>query len=455
MSIKYFAAAVALAFMGTAYVVDGFDQQLAAERNEKVDFEKIGLVRGEAVRVMTENGCLACHSSEKQLPFYASLPGVSSLVEADIAKGLRHFNLQPVLENVKDGKPVSEVDLTKLQHVLDDNAMPPAQYMAMHWRSALSASEVQSLKNWIKQEYAEQGIQAPLRPIAKLFATDSAKVALGELLYHDARLSGDNTVSCASCHGLGTGGVDRLPTSTGVGGAKGPINAPTVFNAVYNIHQFWDGRAANLQAQAGGPPMNPKEMASTSWAQISGKLSQDPALVARFAALYPEKGISEETITDAIAEFEKTLTTPNSRFDQYLKGNSQALTEQELQGYHLFQQHKCATCHTGEALGGLSFELMGLEKDYFADRGNITEADHGRFSVTKDSADLHRFKVPTLRNVAVTYPYFHDASAKSLEEAVKTMARYQSGAELNEEETAKIAAFLRTLTGEYKGKLLQ
>lgn len=174
---------------------------------------------------------------------------------------------------------------------------------------------------------------------------------------------------------------------------------------------------------------------------------------AQFTALYPD-GITAGNITDAIAEFEKTLTTPNSRFDQYLKGNANALTKEEQEGYALFKSNKCDTCHAGEAMGGQTFEVMGLKADYFADRGNPVKVDNGRYNVTGDQLDMHRFKVPTLRNVALTAPYFHDASAQTLEQAVADMAKYQVGVTLSQSEVDKITAYLKTLTGEYNGKPL-
>lgn len=290
-------------------------------------------------------------------------------------------------------------------------------------------------------------------PIYSLFALEPDKSALGFELFHDTRLSGDNTLSCASCHNLAGGGVDNEDTSIGVAGAIGPINAPTVFNAVYNSHQFWDGRAKDLQEQAAGPPLNPGEMASTSWEQIINKLSQDAPLKAQFLALYPE-GITQHSITDAIAEFEKTLTTPNSPFDRYLKGDTEALTGQEKEGFSLFKAYKCSTCHSGEAMGGRGFEVLGLKGDYFADRGHLTDVDKGRFNVTQNDLDMHRFKVPTLRNIELTAPYFHDARAKTLEEAVQLMGTYQSGVDLSESEVQKITAYLKTLTGELNGQSL-
>ena len=218
--------------------------------------------------------------------------------------------------------------------------------------------------------------------------------------------------------------------------------------------QFWDGRAATLALQAAGPPLNPVEMGSSSFAEIIAKLSKDRALTKAFKRVYAD-GWSEENITDAIAEFERTLITPNSRFDKYLNGDATALTADEVEGYELFKKYNCATCHVGAILGGESYELMGQYADYFADRGTeLTVEDNGRYKETALERDRHRFKVPGLRNVALTYPYFHDGTEPELKEAVCKMGTYQVGVELEDEEEDKIVAFLNTLTGEHNGKLL-
>ena len=297
-------------------------------------------------------------------------------------------------------------------------------------------------------------INEPIRPIADSISVDVRKVVLGNLLYHDTRLSADNTVSCAACHGLDTGGVDNKQYSEGVGGQLGGVNAPTVYNAAYNFVQFWDGRAGTLAEQAAGPPLNPVEMACESFDQIISKLAEDKNFVVAFNEVYPD-GLSEKNITNAIQEFEKTLLTPNSRFDRYLKGQKDAITADEIAGYDLFKKYDCATCHVGEILGGQSYELIGVQHDYFADRqAEMTEEDNGRFKQTKAERDRHRFKVPGLRNIELTAPYFHDGSMATMDDAVRAMAKYQLGIDLPQPEVDKIVAFLRTLTGEYKGKLL-
>ncbi|WP_163920243.1 cytochrome c peroxidase [Photobacterium sp. Alg240-V54] len=462
----YLACAISAGLVGylaTVYAVDQGDKNLIQHNLSQANLTKADPLSKEAFQLFNEKGCQYCHTTDSKMPFYADMPVAKQLMEHDIKKAQRQFNITALMQQVQNNQPISEVELAKLESVLVDHAMPPKQYLLMHWRSDLSKENTETLLNWVKSErskyYADPKVSAEFKydavqPISTTFAVDEAKVKLGEVLYHDTRLSGDNTISCASCHGLDTGGVDNLNTSTGINGAKGPINAPTVFNSVFNIHQFWDGRADDLQAQAGGPPLNPLEMGAVSWQQIIGKLDQDTALKAQFDAIYP-KGITEHSITDAIAEFEKTLVTPNSRFDKFLKGDKTALTAEEQQGYALFKQNKCQTCHTGEAMGGLTFEVMGLKDDYFGDRSNVSNVDNGRYNVTKDENDMHRFKVPTLRNVALTAPYFHDASALTLEQAVADMAQYQVGVKLTQDEVDKITAYLKTLTGEYNGKLLQ
>lgn len=292
----------------------------------------------------------------------------------------------------------------------------------------------------------------PIKPIPAASSIDARKVALGEQLFHDKRLSKDNSLSCASCHNLSKGGVDGLASSIGIGGAKGPINAPTVFNSSLNFRQFWDGRAASLEEQAAGPVHNPKEMGS-NWAEVLAKLASDEAFVGRFKAVYGD-GLQAKNIQDAIATFERSLTTPNSRFDKYLKGEKSALSDTEVRGYQLFKAYGCVACHQGVNMGGNMFQTFGVMGDYFRNRGHVTDADLGRYNVTKSDADKHVFKVPSLRNVALTAPYFHDGSAATLNDAVEVMFRYQLGRAAPAHDKEAIVQFLQTLTGEYNGKPL-
>lgn len=292
----------------------------------------------------------------------------------------------------------------------------------------------------------------PIRPIPLDIQLDAKKVALGDKLFHDKRLSANNSIACANCHVLERGGVDGLPTSVGINSAKGPINAPTVFNSSFNFRQFWDGRADSLESQAAGPVHNPKEMGS-NWEEVIGKLGKDDAMVSAFKESYKD-GLQAKNIQDAIATFERSLTTPNARFDKYLRGDKNALTADELQGYRLFKQYGCISCHQGVNVGGNMFQLFGVMGDYFAQRGNPTEADNGRYNVTQNPADKHMFKVPSLRNIALTAPYFHDGSAKTLSDAVDVMFKYQLGRNAPPQDKELIIKFLRTLTGEFRGKPL-
>jgi cytochrome c peroxidase len=238
------------------------------------------------------------------------------------------------------------------------------------------------------------------------------------------------------------GGTDNLPTSIGHGWQKGPINAPTVLNSSFNLAQFWDGRADDLEAQAGGPIANPGEMAFTHPLAVE-VIASIPGYITEFGTVFGSHDVNIGRITQAIAAFEETLVTPNSRFDRWLAGDSAALSQQERAGYELFKRNRCATCHNGPAAGGTSFRKMGIVEPYTTGSSAV-----GRAAVTGKDADQLAFKVPTLRNIELTYPYFHDGAVDSLADAVSVMARVQVGRRFTAEENASVVAFLRTLTGD-------
>jgi cytochrome c peroxidase len=288
-------------------------------------------------------------------------------------------------------------------------------------------------------------LNEPIQPIPLEHGQDPARAEIGRRLFHDPRLSANNTVSCASCHNLARGGADGRDRSTGFSGLRTGVNAPSVLNAALNFRQFWNGRAATLEEQVDSVVRNPVEMGS-KWADVVTKLAQDGTYKTVFERAYKD-GVTAANIQNAIATYERTLTTPNSRFDSYLRGNPQAITEQEKSGYAKFKQYGCVACHQGVNVGGNMFQKFGVMGDYFAARGHITEADLGRFAVTHDPEDKHVFKVPSLRNVALTAPYFHDGSAKTLEEAVDVMFKYQLGRTASREDKVDIVKFLQTLTG--------
>lgn len=281
----------------------------------------------------------------------------------------------------------------------------------------------------------------PIQPIVAKVVTNTAEVELGKVLFFDPRLSKSGFISCNSCHNLGTGGADNLESSIGHKWNLGPINAPTVLNSSYAIAQFWDGRAKDLVEQAGGPVANPGEMGSTHDLAVS-VVSSIPGYAPLFKSAYGDPTVTMDKVQHAIAAFEETLNTPGSRFDQWLAGKDEALSKQELAGYDHFKNRGCAGCHNGPAAGDNSFQKFGLVKPF------VTKSKaEGRVSVTKNEADRGFFKVPTLRNIELTYPYFHDGSVWKLEEAVQLMGRHQLGVELGSTEIADIVAFLRTLTG--------
>ena len=283
--------------------------------------------------------------------------------------------------------------------------------------------------------------QEPIQPISPVQDINLAQVELGKKLYFDPRLSKSGFISCNSCHNLSMGGTDNLKTSIGHNWHQGPINAPTVLNSSLNVAQFWDGRAADLQEQAGGPIANPGEMAFTHTLAIN-VLESIPHYRIEFMQVFGEDEINIEKVTRAIAEFEKTLVTPNSRFDRWLLGEP-VITERELAGYELFKNSGCIACHNGPAVGGTSFQKMGVVEPYKTDN----EAE-GLSGVTGEDADRFKFKVPTLRNVELTYPYFHDGASDTLGDAVDIMGRLQLGRHFTDLENANIVAFLKTLTGE-------
>lgn len=282
----------------------------------------------------------------------------------------------------------------------------------------------------------------PIKPIEAVTPANPALAELGKKLYFDTRLSKSGFISCNSCHNLSMGGTDNLKTSIGHSWQKGPINAPTVLNSSLNVAQFWDGRAADLKAQAGGPIANPGEMAFTHVLAVE-VLQSIPGYREEFKKVFGSDKVDIEKVTGAIAAFEETLATPNSRFDQWLKGNANALSADELAGYQLFKESGCATCHNGPAVGSSSFQKMGVMAAYKA-----SSPAQGRFAVTGKAADRFSFKVPTLRNVELTYPYFHDGAANTLKEAVEAMGRLQLGKKFTDPENAQIVAFLKTLTGD-------
>jgi cytochrome c peroxidase len=281
--------------------------------------------------------------------------------------------------------------------------------------------------------------------------TTEAKVELGQMLFHDPRLMSVNgRISCSSCHNTMLGGDDTRTTSIGHDGQEGGRNAPTVWNAAFNKVQFWDGRAASLEEQAAGPVINPLEMGMKNWDEVVARFKPIEGYQKAFQKAFGDAPISQDTVTKAIAAYERTLITPNSAYDKYVAGDKSALNEQQVRGMNKVVELGCTGCHSGPAFNGPGiFQKFPVNDNaYFAAQYHFKK-DKGRAEVTHNPADEHLWKVPTWRNVAFTAPYFHNGSVKTLSEAVKVMAKLQLNKDLAKEEVADIVAFLNSLTGEF------
>lgn len=293
----------------------------------------------------------------------------------------------------------------------------------------------------------------PIFPIPQQIEVNQNKADLGELLFFDTRFSSNNQVSCASCHQLEKGGDDNVAMGRSMVAGQHFINTPTVFNTQFNFRHNWNGSVKTLEQQIDMAVKN-RHAFKNSWADIITALSQDHELVNDFREIYQQE-ITRENIIDALVEFEKTLITPNSRFDNYLRNQEEALTEEEIKGYLTFKELGCISCHQGVNIGGNLYQKFGVFYNYIAERGDIKKPDYGRMNTTNRQMDTFVFKVPSLRNVAVTAPYLHDGSAATLEEAIIIMGKTQLGRTLTIDETLQIKAFLNTLTGEYKNRSLE
>lgn len=281
-----------------------------------------------------------------------------------------------------------------------------------------------------------------ITPIPLNMKLDEKRVLLGKIIFHDTRLSHDDTISCASCHDIENGGDDNISLAIGINNQMGKMNTPTILNSTFNFVQFWDGRVNSLEEQVIGPIHNPIEM-NSNFTQIIEKFKNDDYYKKEFYKIY-DTAINKQNIIDAIVSYEKSLVTPNSKFDQYLKGNKNILNEKELKGYELFQSYGCISCHNGVNIGGNLFQKVGIINSYFKDE----KSNYGRYNITKNEDDKFYFKVPTLRNVQLTAPYLHNGSIKDLKTTIEVMLKYQVGAVYEKDDLENLEMFLNTLTGE-------
>lgn len=404
-----------------------------------------------------QSKCADCHGPNAKASVLLNLAS-GGLMGRHVKGAQRSFTMVPD-ETVRPAL----TNLYKMDFVLNrGHRMPPLSYNMVHWGSSLTRGDIALLRRVFSPEVAAANLK-PIQPAEEpADAREAAKIMLGHLLFNDPRLSTNNGVACASCHVLTKGGTDNLPKSEGVPGPDGlpqhgGVNAPTVFNAANHIRQFWDGRAADLKEQAGGPPLNPVEMGYSQpedWKLIAEKLSKDNELVAYFSFVYPDEGITGDTITDAIAAYEKsTFVTPDSAFDLYLKGQKDALTDQQVAGLEAFKSAGCATCHSGAAMGGASFEYINTFADLRdeAAPSRYKEGAHGLEDFTKKKEHRDLFRVPTLRNVVLTAPYFHTGTVDKLEDAVRIMFETQTEQGADEQTIKDVTAFLEAQTGKLNG----
>lgn len=388
-----------------------------------------------------QTSCADCHTPGLLAePVYMHWPVAEGIIARDVQEAQSAFVITK--EQLSGLEPISPGDLAKMAAEMAANRMPPRAYRALHWDSFWTDGQKKAVFNYV-QKTSKNAVITPI-PLQNPFEEVDTRVfykkaALGEKLFHDKRLSGDNTKSCASCHSTRNETLNN--------------NAPTVLNSAFNISQYWDGRAKDLKSQVAMSLENPHEMNAIIADDIT-KLTGDADYTKLFVDAY-DGPISRDTITDAIACYEKTLITPAAPFDKYLKGDQKAISEKAKRGYQLFNENGCATCHAGVNLGGMSFEKMGIKGDYFKGRekkyrSRLTVQDSGRYNVTGKETDRFKFKVPTLRNIANSAPYFHDGSAPTLEAAVQDMALYQNGHALSPGDARDIVEFLKTLTAQSK-----
>ncbi len=301
----------------------------------------------------------------------------------------------------------------------------------------------------IAKDHPNWRTNEPITPIPNISHLDPKKVELGKKLFHDPKLSADGSVACANCHNLSLAGTDGLATAIGIKGLKGERNTPTVLNTGLNFRQFWDGRSPNLEDQVTEPITNPIEMGNT-WENVISYISGERKYLYEFHSIYREKPNSKN-ISNAIAEFEKSLLTPNGAFDRFLKGDDSAISDKAKEGYELFKSFGCVSCHQGVAVGGNLYEKLGVIIPYYLE-SESKSSNFGRYRQTGVQEHKFEFKVPSLRNVARTAPYLHDGSIKSLNQIVVIMAKHQLGRELSQDEVERIVAFLKTLNGPLNAK---
>lgn len=408
--------------------------------------------------IVEQGGCMICHAGWDKERLGTQWPIIGKLTDKDASRGMRYSNMSLAMVQLYDNTPINQSVLHKLQRVVLNRSMPPFSFTLTHWKSPLTKGKQEIFLRWIygrmNRDFgipypATHAQFQPIRPVPDTLIIDPGKAALGELLYHDTRLSSDQTLSCASCHNTETGETDNQRFSIGIFNQPCETTTLTTYNAIFHTFFSWDGASSTPEELLDMHFKDPVKMQSDTLERVIELLKADKALQGLFTQAYPGTGLTDSTLTDALVEYLKTLITPDSPFDRYLKGNEDAITRSAKKGYDLFKKYGCATCHNGVAAGGTSMEYAGIANSFFPNREDLRLEDMGHYKVTGNPLDMHRFKVPGLRNIEFTYPYFHNAITDNLRVAVSAMAYHQKNIRLTDKEKDRIVAFLKTLTGEH------
>ncbi len=413
------------------------------------------------ITILEQGGCFVCHGGPDYCT-HINWPVFGAIISKNAEKGIRFANATSILEHFNDSRPIDQTLLIKSQKVVSERSMPPMSFRIIHWKSGITKDKQKIFLRWIYELMAtDHGWPLPAKdrpfepimPLPDSLPADFAKVNLGRILYHDPRLSADSTVSCATCHNPGSAGVDNLDYSVGAYGQPGMFSTLTTYNAVFHPFFSWEGNASTLALQSAMTLVDPVIMGNESFEPVIDRLMADVPFTLLFTETYPD-GLNADNITDALAQYHKVLITPDAPFDKYLQGDSEAIGPDAKKGYQLFKRLGCASCHNSIGVGGNSFEYMGLSNNFFSIRDRIRLPDLGRYRITARPEDIHKFKVPGLRNIELTHPYFHNASAPDLETAVEAMAYHQRDKLINKDKVHQIVSFLRTLTGTFREKPL-
>lgn len=427
-----------------------------SELNESINFKNIKSIDDlSTVKTIISKGCRKCHSPITRKAINNNYPLLHDVVGREITTGIKSFQIEPLIVSVTNNSPLPNSYLNRLESVIIDGSMPPLTFEVLHPSSIITAKEKTQLLNWInskKQQnrngyFLRQDVKNDgLLPNLENKPLSSDKVKLGSLLFNDKQLSKNSTFACSSCHDTQYGNITLKTDYLGQDVDRSTINSPTVFNSVFKHYTFWNITERKARHALEAYAFSPYSRGNSSIKNVEKKISKNSRLSGLFRTVY-EGNITTDNIYNSILQFDCSVRKKVSRFDRFLTSDKTALTPEEKEGYQLFKKYKCHTCHAGSRIGEETAEVMGLKKEYFHNRDKeISQVDLGLYTVTGKEYDKYRFKVPSLRNIELTAPYFHDGNVKTLEQAVYEMAEYQVGVSLSHKEVQAITYYLKSLT---------